>query len=103
MTRFQRVYEVAIFRTLGAATRFLTLTTAIEYGVLGLLAGAVGSLAAIGLTWYVTRFTFKIEWSPFPAITLLGMAVTTILVLVVGLLASADILRRRPLATLRSE
>ncbi len=103
MTRFQRMYEVAIFRTLGAGTRLLTLTTAIEYGVLGLLAGALGSFAAIGLTWYVTRYTFKIEWSPFPSITLVGLAVTTTLVLVVGLLASADILRRRPLGTLRSE
>jgi putative ABC transport system permease protein len=103
MTRFQRIYEVAIFRTLGAGTRLLTLTTAIEYGVLGLLAGAVGSMAAIGLTWYVTRHTFKIEWSPFPSITLIGLAMTTALVLIVGLLASADILRRRPLGTLRSE
>ena len=103
MTRFQRIYEVAIFRTLGAGTRLLTLTTAIEYGVLGLLAGAVGSMAAIGLTWYVTRYTFKIAWSPFPSITLIGLAVTTMLVLVVGLLASADILRRRPLGTLRAE
>ncbi|MGE5360605.1 MAG: ABC transporter permease [Bacteroidales bacterium] len=103
MTRFQRIYEVAIFRTLGAGTRLLTVTTAIEYGVLGLLAGAVGSIAAIGLTWYVTKYTFKIEWSPFPSITLIGLVVTTTLVLVVGLLASADILRRRPLATLRSE
>ena len=60
-------------------------------------------MAAIGLTWYLTRYTFKIAWSPFPSITLIGLAVTTTLVLVVGLLASADVLRRRPLGTLRSE
>jgi hypothetical protein len=36
-------------------------------------------------------------------ITLAGMALTTLLVCVVGLLASVDILRRRPLGTLRSE
>jgi putative ABC transport system permease protein len=103
MTRFQRIYEVAIFRTLGAGTRLLTLMTALEYGVLGLVAGAVGSVAAIALTWYVSRHALDIHWSPFPSISLAGMAVTTSLVCIVGLLASADILRRRPLATLRSE
>jgi putative ABC transport system permease protein len=103
MTRFQRIYEVAIFRTLGAGTRLLTLMTALEYSVLGLLAGGVGSTAAIGLTWYVTRHVFRIEWSPFPWITLTGMVASTVLVAVVGLAASADILRRRPLGTLRSE
>jgi putative ABC transport system permease protein len=103
MTRFQRIYEVAIFRTLGAGTRLLTVMTAIEYGVLGLLAGVIGSTGAIALTYYVSRYVFDIAWAPNPAITLAGMAVTTVVVSAVGLLASADILRRRPLGTLRAE
>jgi putative ABC transport system permease protein len=103
MTRFQRIYEVAIFRTLGAGTRLLTLMTVIEYGVLGLLAGVIGSTGAIALTYYVSRYAFDIKWAPHPVITLTGMAVTTVAVAAVGLLASADILRRRPLGTLRSE
>jgi putative ABC transport system permease protein len=103
MTRFQRIYEVAIFRTLGAGTRLLTTMTAIEYGVLGLLAGAIGSMAAIALTYYVSRHVLDIRWSPYPSISLIGMAVTALVVCAVGLLASADILRRRPLGTLRSE
>ena len=103
MTRFQRMYEVAIFRTLGAGTRLLTVMTAIEYGVLGLLAGVIGSTAAMALTYGVSRYILDISWAPYPAITLIGMALTTLLVCAVGLLASVDILRRRPLGTLRSE
>ena len=103
MTRFQRMYEVAIFRTLGAGTRLLTVMTAIEYGVLGLLAGVIGSTAAMALTYHVSRHILGIGWAPYPAITLIGMALTALLVCVVGLLASVDILRRRPLGTLRSE
>ncbi len=38
--------------------------TAFEYGVLGLLAGTVGSLAAIGLSWYVSRHVLDIRWVP---------------------------------------
>ena len=103
MTRFQRIYEAAIFRTLGAGTRLLTLMTAFEYAVLGLLAGLIGSLAAIGLSWYVTTRVLTIRWLPGPEITAGGVVLTTLLVAGVGLLASADILRRRPLGALRAE
>jgi putative ABC transport system permease protein len=103
MTRFQRMYEVAIFRTLGAGTRLLIVMTAIEYGVLGLIAGAIGSTAAMGLTYGVSRHVLDIRWSPFPLISLAGLALTTLLVAGVGLAASLDILRRRPLGTLRAE
>jgi putative ABC transport system permease protein len=103
MTRFQRIYEVAIFRTLGAGTRLLTVMTAIEYGVLGLIAGAIGSTAAIGLTYVVSRHALDIPWSPRLSISVAGMAVTSVVVCAVGLAASADILRRRPLGSLRSE
>ena len=103
MTRFQRIYEVAIFRTLGAGTRLLTVMTALEYGVLGVMAGAIGSTAAIALTYFVSRHALDIPWSPRLSISLAGMAVTAVVVCAVGLAASADILRRRPLGSLRSE
>jgi putative ABC transport system permease protein len=103
MTRFQRIYEVAVFRTLGAGTRLLTTIAALEYGVLGLMAGAIGSTAAIALTYVVSRHALDIPWSPRLPISLAGIAVTSLVVCIVGLLASADILRRRPLGPLRSE
>jgi putative ABC transport system permease protein len=103
MTRFQRIYEVAIFRTLGAGTRLLTAMTALEYGVLGLLAGGIGSAGAIGLSYYISRHVLDIKWSAHPGITVAGLAITASVVCAVGLLSSADILRRRPLGTLRSE
>jgi putative ABC transport system permease protein len=61
MTKYQRVYEAAVFKTLGATTRMITRMLLLEYGVLGLLAGLVGSLGAVGLTWAsaATRSTFR--------------------------------------------
>ena len=38
MTQFQRLYEAAILRTLGATTRTLGAMLVLEYSVLGLLA-----------------------------------------------------------------
>ena len=42
MTKFRRVYEAAIFKTLGATRRLIASVLLLEYGVLGLLAGGIG-------------------------------------------------------------
>ncbi len=48
MTKFRRVYEAAILKTLGATRRVIATMLLLEYGVLGLLAGALGALGAVG-------------------------------------------------------
>ena len=65
MTKFQRVYEAAVFKTLGANTRTIARMLLFEYGVLGSLAGVVGSLGAIALTWGVSRYALEIPWRIF--------------------------------------
>ena len=103
MTKFQRVYESAILRTLGASTRLLTVTLALEYGALGLLAGTIGAAGALGLSWGVTRHVFDIPWRPTPGLLTLGAVLTMVLVCVIGVVASAEVLRKKPLSTLRAE
>jgi putative ABC transport system permease protein len=103
MTKFQRVYEAAILRTLGASTRLLAGMLAIEYSALGLLAGCIGAAGALALTWGICKYVFEIPWRPAPGLLTAGAAITTALVAVVGVAASADVLRRKPLATLRAE
>ncbi len=103
MTKFQRVYEAAILRTLGASTRTLTTMLAGEYMVLGLLAGTVGAAGALVLSWAVCRYVFEIDWRPAPGLLAGGAVATMVLVAIVGIAASADVLRRKPLATLRAE
>ena len=103
MTKFQRVYEAAIFKTLGAKTRVLVTMLIIEYGVLGILAGTVGSVGALVLTWALTRQVFDITWFPAPLQNVGGIVVTATVVGIVGVVSSLDVLRRKPLATLRAE
>jgi putative ABC transport system permease protein len=103
MTKFQRVYEAAILRTLGASSRTLTMMLASEYTALGLLAGMIGALGALALSWAVCRFVFEIDWSPAPGLLIGGAAITTVMVAVIGVVASRDVLRKKPLATLRAE
>lgn len=103
MTKFQRVYEAAIFKTLGATTRTIGTMLLFEYGVLGMLSGAVGSLGAVALTWGVSRYALDIPWRPFLGEHLMSVGVTALMVAVIGVVSSLDVLRNKPLATLRSE
>ena len=103
MTKFQRLYEAAIFKTLGASTRSLITMLILEYGVLGVLAGTVGSTGALVFTWVLTRQVFNVAWFPAPLENVGGVIVTAAVVGVVGVVSSLDVLRRRPLATLRAE
>jgi putative ABC transport system permease protein len=103
MTKFQRVYEAAILRTLGASTRLLATMLALEYSALGLIAGLIGAAGALALSWAVCRFVFQIDWRPAPGLLTAGAFVTAALVCVIGVIASGDVLRKKPLAALRAE
>jgi putative ABC transport system permease protein len=103
MTKFQRVYEAAVFKTLGANTRIIAQMLLLEYGVLGVLAGLVGSLGAVALTWGISRYALDIPWRVAAGEHVGGVAATGILVAAIGVLSSLDVLRHKPLATLRAE
>lgn len=103
MTKYQRMYEAAILKTLGAKLPTLFSMALVEYGVLGLAAGTVGSLAAIGLSWLISTQVMKIGWLPFPGFSLGAVGVTALLVVVVGVAASFDVLLKKPLGVLRQE
>ncbi len=103
VTKFQRVYEAAIFKTLGASSRAIAAMLMVEYGLLGTIAGAVGSFGALALGWGVSRFALDIPWRPVLHENLVGTVATSLLIMIIGVAASADVLKRKPLAALRAE
>lgn len=103
MTKFQRIYETAIYRTLGASSRLVAAMLAVEYAMLGTLAGTLGALGGTVLSWTLTEHLFGIDWHPAPGLLAVGIVASAVVVSAVGVLASVDVLRRKPLATLRSE
>ena len=103
MTRYQRLYESAILKTLGAPPGTITAMVAIEYLGLGALGGLVGAMGAVGLNWSVTRYLLDITWDPSPGTVLLGILFTALVVGAVGVVASLDVVRKRPLGVLRAE
>jgi putative ABC transport system permease protein len=103
MTKFERLHDAAVFKTLGATSRTMGTVLALEYGTLGLLAGAVGALGAMALSWAVSRYVLDMRWWPAPGLAAAGVLATGLIVALVGVLASLDVLRRKPLSILRAE
>src|SRR6185369_157383 len=102
-SRFQRVREVVLLRTLGASSAQVLKIQIVEFLLLGLLASLTGIALAVAAQWSLITFVFKAEFAvPWAH---LGVAVVANLILAVGvgLLASRNVLRRPPLEVLRAE
>ena len=102
-TRYRRIREVAILKTLGATRRRITSIFSIEFSILGATAGLVGGLLANVFTRIVSdRFIdapFDFDWLSLIYV----MIGTALLANAAGWLASARILDQRPLEVLRGE
>jgi putative ABC transport system permease protein len=75
----------------------------VEYGLLGLVAGLLGAAGAMALSYLLSTYLFEIDWLPSPGLVAGAIVLTAALVSTIGLVASLDVLRRKPLNTLRSE
>ena len=103
MTKFQRIYESAILKTLGGRAKLVATILLLEYGVVGVIAGAIGAIGAMGFSWAVAYFVFEMSWVSNPTLSVGGIVLTAIIVAITGVVSSADVLRHKPLATLRAE
>ena len=102
-SRFQRVREGVLLRTLGATRAQIRRVLFAEYAALGLLAALLStSLAALG-GWALVRFTFDARFV-LPSLPLLALGLGVVaLTLLVGFWGSADVYRRTPVEVLRAE
>jgi putative ABC transport system permease protein len=102
-SRFQRIREGALLRTLGATRRQVLRVVLAEYLALGGLAAIVGVGLAILAAWAIARWVFEGPFSvPVPALALLAFIVTAGTALL-GALNSREVLSLPPLEVLRGE
>ncbi|HXK57777.1 MAG TPA: hypothetical protein PLZ16_14140 [Gammaproteobacteria bacterium] len=100
-SREHRRQESAILRTLGLKRSRLLLATAIEFMVLGLLAGALASLCASITGWVIADELFALAYRVNPWLWLAGTLGGGIGVAVAGVAATYPFAVRPPLHTLR--
>jgi putative ABC transport system permease protein len=92
---------VALYKTLGMTRAQVAAVFAVEYALVGVVAGGIGTVGGIALAWAVTRFGFEITWAWTPVSYVAALASAVALSVVAGLAASARALAVRPLAVLR--
>jgi putative ABC transport system permease protein len=102
-SRFQRVREGALLRTLGATRSQLFRIVLAEYFALGAMAAAVAAVLSAAAAWALAKWVFEGRFSPQPG-SLAGLVLGVVaLTVVVGLLNSREVIRRTPLEVLRGE
>ncbi len=102
-TRFRRMREVVILKTIGATRRQVTRIFSVEFLTLGVVAGLMGAILATAFTSLVMKRLlnahFDFDWKA----AALAVVLTAVLANVSGWLASFRILGQKPLEVLREE
>lgn len=102
-SRFQRVKESVLLRTLGASKNQIIKIISIEYLFLGILSSLTGLILSVGSTWLLGFFYFDLTFIPNLWVIGLGTLMVTFLTILIGMLNSRSIYRKTPLEVLRVE
>jgi putative ABC transport system permease protein len=102
-TRYRRIREVVVLKTLGATRPRIASIFSIEFAVLGVIAAIVGLVFANGLARLLLKRVFHFDYQLNIAWNLAAVCVTAALTVAAGWLASHRVLGQKPLEVLREE
>lgn len=102
-SKYQRIQESVLLRTLGASRRQVRVITALEYFFLGTLAAAAGIILSLAGSWGLAVYRFETSFTPtfLPVAVLFTLVV--LLTVIIGLSGSRGALNKPPLEILRRE
>ena len=103
LSKYQRVKESVLLRTLGANRSQILRINAVEYFLLGALASLTGIFLSFGISWLIATYQFEIPFKPKMGPPFWVFLSITILTVIIGLLNSRDVVSRPPLEVLRRE
>jgi putative ABC transport system permease protein len=101
-TRYRRMREAVVLKTLGAGRRYIVTVFSVEFLVLGLLAAAVGVIFA-GLLTLALLHVLDVPGRPDVLSALVAIGTTALLAAATGWAASYGTLARKPLEILREQ
>ncbi|QHS57961.1 FtsX-like permease family protein [Mucilaginibacter sp. 14171R-50] len=102
ISKYQRIQESVLLRTLGGSRKQIFTITALEYLFLGALSALTGIVIAVGSSWLLARYTFDMPYSVnFLPVGIIFIVITSLTV-IIGLLNSRGVLNKPPLEILRS-
>lgn len=103
LSKYQRVRESVLLRTLGARRRQILLINAVEYFVLGSLACLTGIGLSLMGSWAFAIWVLDIPYTP-ELLPLVGIFVAiSLLTVAIGMANSRDVVSKPPLEVLRQQ
>ncbi len=103
ISKFQRIRENVLLRTLGASRKQIYLITISEYLFLGMLSALTGIIISLFASYLLAIFVFESVFLPSIGMILLLMFLIIGLTVIIGLLNSLAVINRSPLEALRKE
>lgn len=102
-SRFQRIRESVLLRTLGASKKQLIRILSVEYLFIGVLAALSGLILSLLSTLLLGYFYFDLTFTPNLWVIVGGIGILTLLTILIGMLNSRGIYNKTPLEVLRLE
>ncbi|MDO6470596.1 ABC transporter permease [Maribacter sp. 1_MG-2023] len=102
-SKYQRIRESVLLRTLGAQSKQILKINALEYLFLGVLGSGVGVMLSLMSSFLLAYFIFDTPFVPSWVPFLVVLPGITLLVLAIGLMNSRGVLNSPPLQVLRKE
>ena len=103
ISKYQRIQESVLLRTLGASRKQIFYITMLEYFFLGAFAAATGIVLSLGVSWMLAKFVFETEFALQWLSLFLVFVAICFLTVFIGLINSRAVVRRPPLEILREE
>ena len=102
-SRFQRLEESVLLRTLGATKKQVLRIMNVEFLLLGTLATLTGAALSILGSWGLAAFTFELSFAVAWVPLIVSASVIIVLTVLIGRLASRGLHDKPPLEVLRVE
>ncbi|WP_299016922.1 FtsX-like permease family protein [uncultured Polaribacter sp.] len=102
-SKYQRVKESVLLRTLGAKSKQILKITALEYIYLGVLGSLTGILLSLISSQLLATLVFKEPFVPSAIPFVVFLPIITLLVVFIGLINLKSVIKSPPLEVLRKE
>jgi len=103
LSKFQRIKESVLLRTIGASRNQILAINATEYSLLGILSAATGILISLIGSYFLAKYQleldFTIQWWPIIIVFLFIVGIT----ILIGIFNSREVISKSPLEVLRKE
>ncbi len=103
ISKYQRIQESVLLRTLGASRKQIFVIIALEYFFLGALAAGTGILLAMAGSLALAKYTFETTFTPQLIPVLIVFFCICFLTVLIGIANSRSVVNRPPLEILREE